>query len=413
MGAPETQPLALRQEVFATTPPNISLQRITLLCFALSTVAFVILERASLTVQPAFAQDTVLKSYCASDTGQPVVYFSQVFDTGLHKYGFHDDRPLANEFNEYLKGRFDFKGNEDHPVGCPLFDSVSQGEASKRDFQNQMRQANKQLVEVKWGYTPNEVEIALSAAPRTEKEANGPPRPRPTHTWCLSDTYQGAVYSTGPFDTDQNWAQWYQGFNRFLKEKYSFPGRVECKVTTLSDARRLMNARIEGARAAGRKVVDTGWRYDPNAAAVQKATPRDDDPEPAPRRPAAPSASQDARAAATKEIPDSQAYCHKDPVVSAFFNCQYFSRSVYNYRIAHPGDAQSIASLVAGEKLNLSECIDNMRVMFWVRDRAAAQKLSPQVTNCAVQNVIAAFYKKPQASHLQEFYKAAVAACSK
>jgi hypothetical protein len=395
------------------TPRNVFRQRITVLCFALSTVAFIILERTSLTVQPTFAQDALLKSYCASDTGQPVVYFSEVFDTGLHKYGFHDDQPVDNEFNEYLKGRFDFKGNETYPVGCPFFDSVSQAEASKRDLQNQMRQANKQVVEVNWGFKPNEIEIALSAVPRTEHEANGPPRPRPSHTWCLSDTYQGTVYSTGPFDTDQNWAQWYQGFNRFLKEKYSFPGRVECKVTTLSDARRLMNARIEGARAAGRKVVDTGWRYDPTTAAVPKAKPKDDDPEPAPQRPAAPSPSQQTREAATREIADSAAYCQKDPAMSAFFNCQYFSRSVYSYRIAHPGDTQSIASLVAGEKLNLSECIDNMRVMFWVKDRAAAQKLSPQVTNCAVQNVITALNKKPQVGRLKEFYNEAVAACSK
>jgi hypothetical protein len=173
-----------------------------------------------------------------------------------------------------------------------------------------------------------------------------------------------------------------------------------------------MSARIEGARAAGRKVVDTGWRYDPATAAVPKATPKDDDPEPA-KRPAAPPASQDVRAAATKEIPDAQAYCQKDPAMSAFFICQYFSRSVYNYRIAHPGDTQSIASLVAGEKLNLSECIDNMRVMYWVKDRAAVQKLSPQVTNCAVQNVITTLSKKPQLSRMKEFYNEAVAACSK
>ena len=114
-----------------------------------------------------------------------------------------------------------------------------------------------------------------------------------------------------------------------------------------------------------------------------------------------------------KEIPESQAYCQKDPAMSAFFNCQYFSRSVYTYRIAHPGDTQSIASLVAGEKLNPSEYIDNMRVMNWVIDRAAAQKLRQQVTNCVIPNVNASLSKKPQVSRLQEFYKEAVAACSK
>src|SRR5439155_23147478 len=102
---------------------NIFLQRIAVLCFALSIITFVILERTSLSVQPAFAQDTVLKSYCASDTGQPVVYFSEVFDTGLHKYGFNDDQPVDNEFNEYLKGRFDFNGNDPNPVRDQLFET--------------------------------------------------------------------------------------------------------------------------------------------------------------------------------------------------------------------------------------------------------------------------------------------------
>ena len=197
------------------TPRNSFLQRLALLGFALLILALIILERAPLNVSTAFAQDAVLKSYCASDTGQPVVYFTEVFDTGLHKYGFHDDQPLGNEFNEYLRGRFDFKGNETHPVGCPFFDTGSQAEASKRNLQNQMRQASKQVIEVTWGFKPNEVEIALSAAARTEREASGPPRPRPTHTWCLSDTYQETIYFTGPFETDQNWAQWYQGFNSF------------------------------------------------------------------------------------------------------------------------------------------------------------------------------------------------------
>ena len=105
------------------TPRNSFLQRVALLAFALLILVFIIFEPASLNVPAAFAPDAVLKSFCASDTGQPVVYFSEVFDTGLHKYGFHDDQPIDNEFNEYLKGRFDFKGNETYPVGCPFFDT--------------------------------------------------------------------------------------------------------------------------------------------------------------------------------------------------------------------------------------------------------------------------------------------------
>jgi len=46
--------------------------------------------------------------------------------------------------------------------------------------------------------------------------------------------------------------------------------------------------------------------------------------------------------------------------------------------------------------------------MNWVRDRAAAQKLPQQVTNCVVPHVIATLSKKPQVSHLKEFYNEAV-----
>ena len=175
------------------------------------------------------------------------------------------------------------------------------------------------------------------------------------------------------------------------------------------------------SRRACRRQKGFGYRLenDPTAA-VAKTKPKDDDPEPATSRPAAASASQEVRAAATKEIPASQAYCQKDPALSAVLNCQYFSRAVYSYRIAHSGETQSIAGLVAGEKLNLSESIDYARVMSGVRDRAATQKLSQQVINCIHQNVITALYKQPQFNNVQvfnkkvqELYKQAVAECGR
>ncbi|HEY6369324.1 MAG TPA: hypothetical protein VIX37_01985, partial [Candidatus Sulfotelmatobacter sp.] len=57
-------------------------RRMTVGGIALLVLAFIILECTSPNVQPAFAQDTIVKSYCASDTTQAVVYFSEIFDTG-------------------------------------------------------------------------------------------------------------------------------------------------------------------------------------------------------------------------------------------------------------------------------------------------------------------------------------------
>lgn len=176
-----------------------------------------------------------------------------------------------------------------------------------------------------------------------------------------------------------------------------------------------MGARIAGARAAGKKIVDTGWKYDASAVATNNPTPapRDNDPEPV-QRPAPPNPSRHASDIAIKEMPESVAYCKKDATLSLVFNCDSFGRVVYNYRMAHLGEApEPMASLMAAKKLNCAECIDNTRVSLWVEKRAAAENLSPQATNCVSQNVIVTLYKTPEANRLTEFYKQAVATCNK
>lgn len=383
------------------------------LCFCLAVLGAIALQRPRIHVRSSSApQRGTVISFCASDLGQPVVYFSEIFDTGIRIPAVLDSRPMGNEFDEYLVGRFDFKRNENFPAACPGFDNVAQAQVNKRKLNEQMFRSNKEVVEVNWNYPPNDEEVAL-AAKRDPHNATAQFRPKPTHTWCLSETYLGVIYSTGPFNTDQNWAEWYRGFNNFLTQKYSFKGRFECKVTTLADAQRLMNARSEGARAAGRKIVDTGWKYDPATAAAPKQAPRDDDPEPTPKRPAPPSPTQQTRDAAVKEIPESKAYCQKDPMTPIVFNCNLFARSVYNYRTSNPTDTSSIATLMASEKLNAADAIDSTHVSIWVSQRGNAQKLDNKVINCVSQNVIVTLYKKPWPNQLQQFYKDALATCSK
>lgn len=391
-------------------PRNILRQ--TLLFVTLVTLAFIINPSEPL----AFATDPgTIIGYCASDPDLPVVYFSSIFDTNLNPNAVNPSRPIENEFNEYLKGRFDVNGNANHSLGCPLFRSVSLAKVGQRDHKNQMRRSNKQIVDVKWRYTPDTAEFAASfLRPGYSTTSANDRSARPTHTYCFSEGFKGTIYSTGPFDTDgnANYERWRHGFSKFLRKKYDFWGRVDCNVAAVTDVQRLMNAHIAGAHAAGRKVVDTGWRSFPDEIGNSPRPPQPDyDPEPLQRQ------LLKTRELAVKEWRDSLAYCRKDRSLSAVFRCDAFARAVYNYRVAHATDPDSQweppASLVASDKLNCDECIDKTRVDFWIRKHAAAGKLSTPATNCVTQSVINTLYKKPQPRLLKQFFDEAVAACNK
>ena len=360
-------------------------------------------------IQPsvANAQGTFM-GYCASNVSQPVVYFSAIFDTKIPIIGRHNTGRWGSEFNAYLMGRFDSKPNQNLGGSC-VGGRIADMETSKHKLENQVRQENKQVVELEWKYTPNPVEIALYV---NNKDPERPPASPPNATYCLSDSYQGTFYYSGPFETgsSENYSLWSRGFYQTLTQRYGFKGNSICNSIALDLGRRFFAALNEGARAGGRKVVDTGWKYDPSAVATKPAPPRDDDPEPAPR-PAAPKPTNQSRDAAVKELPESKAFCSKDPMLSVVFNCDNFARSVYNYRTEHPTDASTLASLIAADKVYLADALDNSHVSIWVMKRGAAQNLDTKVVNCVEQKVILTLQKKPQANHLQDFYRDAVAAC--
>ena len=362
-------------------------------------------------IQPSVANaQGTLMGYCYSNVGQPVVYFSAIFDTKIVPRGRMNTRPWGSEFNAYLMGRFDFKSNQNFGGSC-IGGRMADVETSKRKLEDQMRQENKQVVELEWKYTPNPVEIALYT---NTKDPETPPSLPPTATYCLSDSYQGTFYYAGPFliGNAENYSLWNRGFNQTLVQRYGFKGNSNCNTMAFELARRFFAALSEGARAGGRKVVDINWKYDPAAVATKSAPPKDDDPEPA-ARPAAPTPTNQSRDAAVKEMPESIAFCSKDAMLSVVFNCDNFARSVYNYRTEHSTDTSTLASLIAADKVYLADAIDNTHVSLWVDKRGAAQKLDTKVINCVEQNVIVTLQKKPQANHLQDFYRDAVAVCSK
>jgi len=362
-------------------------------------------------IQPsvANAQGTAM-GYCASNVGQPVVYFSAIFDSKIPLLGRLNTRPWGSEFNAYLMGRFDFKPSQNFGGSC-IGGRIADVETSKRKLEDQVRQENKQVVELDWKYTPNPVELALYT---NNRNSEVPPALPPNATYCLSDSYQGTFYYSGPFATGsaENYSLWNRGFYQTITQRYGFKGDSICNSIAFDLGRRLFAALSEGARAGGRKVVDTGWKYDPATVATKPAPPKDDDPEPA-VRPAAPKPTNQARDAAVKELPESKAFCSKDPMLSVVFNCDNFARSVYNYRTEHPTDTSTLASLIAADKVYLADAIDNTHVSLWVNKRGTAQNLDTRVINCVEQNVIVTLQKKPQANHLQDFYRDAVAVCNK
>ena len=383
-------------------PRNVFRHRIFVLCLAIIALGYIV---------PA---QNPTKGYCSSEQDKPVVYFSSIFDVNIPNASHTiSTQPLVNAFLIHLKEVYDYKTNSNYPVGCPLYKTLVEAEANKQKLKAQAQGLGKQIIEVAWT-PPAWGQVLHSADPNFMPQAP----PIPGHTFCAVG-YKDTMYFSSVFDTVGPYKNeaWSDGFSEFLSKRYGFVAEVEATCTILNTVREAeynLKARVGGVRANSHKAVETGWKYDPTGTykPAPKPTPKiDDDPEPV-QRPAPPPSKQE-QDAAFKEMPISLAYCHKDPVLSTVFICETFSRSVHNYRVTHPGDTQSIATLVATEKLSLAECIDNIKVGLWIRDQATEQKFGTRVVNCITQKVIVTLYDKPQANHLRDFYNEAVRACNK
>ena len=110
-------------------------------------------------------------------------------------------------------------------------------------------------------------------------------------------------------------------------------------------------------------------------------------------------------------------YCRKDPILSAVFSCPNFANAVVAYRVAHHADAGSqtpLEKLLGSENFACTGCVNGVQVMIWVNRHAAAEKLHPPVTTCTVQTLTKTLNNNtPRIRHLEEFYKDAVAQCSR
>ncbi len=394
-----------------------SLFRYTILISSLAVVAF---ASATLVRTDAVATHLIQRSnpgaYCSAEGAGNVVYISKIFDVAAPpRITQIDTSPLNFAFKNYLVEEYDFKSNpnlhSDYSAGCRVFQPFGEAEVNRRQAINQAQQANKQIVELKWNPGP------IVGVPHGDGFIIGPTGPLPAHTICAIG-YQNTTYFSAVFDTKGSRVDpaWDNAFNNFLKKNYGAEGIADCtSMNTRREAEQLLKDRVYGRRVQNRKVVETGWKFDPTDIAANKPRPKpaatpDDDPEPvAQQRPSPAPPSPATKDFAAQEGPQVLAYCQKDPMLSKIFDCYRVQRSVYNYRMEH-GSNEPLASLFKQEKVNLAEAIGTGAGQ-WVRDRATSQGLENRVINCIEQKFNVSFYEKPYLSKLPEIYNASVAAC--
>jgi len=367
----------------------------------------------------AVATQAGLLAYCASSPDQSDIYITQIFNTGLDPAVSQDTNPIQNEYNEYLKGRFDVKSNSNFPVACPVFFDMSQAQSSKQNYEMQMRQGNKHVVPLEWNYRPEPGTAIAPIAAIPQHRMARVNTSQADHTFCISDVYQNTVYVTGPVATPPPVAMyaWANGFTDFLKGKYSFEGRVYCNMGTNESARRLVNAHLDGSRAAGRKVVETGWKYDATQAMSQsRPVAQDEDREPA-QRPAAQPPNPQARDFSIKENPRVTAYCVHDRVMAAAFDCDCLRRQIATYRKDHVSDTLSasptpLEELFKGDKFDCRSCIQvDWKFKPGVRGVMRLPGSSEAVRECVVEKFHALLTAKPYPSQSQELLDQAIRAC--
>src|ERR1044071_4745690 len=209
-------------------------------------------------------QSATIWAWCMSDT-TPTLYFGGPFDSGMTtKTPTFNALSLGRQFAEYLKGRYDTKGDPRiSAASCGTgVNSTDQAAASQRmrDVMAQMRQQNQQVLEVSgWNYIRDEVAIRASFnAPRGQGDyvnvEGGLP---PDHMYCVTDTFNNTVYYADLIKLTNPSINPSRDYFRFLQQKYSFKGNFNCSAINEQQAKLYLNARL--ARAGGKQVVSTGW----------------------------------------------------------------------------------------------------------------------------------------------------------
>ena len=204
------------------------------------------------------AQANTIWSWCVSDSEQPV-YVSKPFDSGMKRLPSFNGTSLGRQFAEYVRGRFDIKAG----ASCSSSGGPDQAGVTQRvqNYVAEMRRQNKQVVELSdWNYIRDQVAIDASFDPKGDPTYVNVEGTLPQDRfYCVSDTYQNTVYFAEPMRmTSRDTSTLSIAFFIMLQQKYSYKGQQTCLLSSEPRAALMLKARLDGARAGGKKIVSTG-----------------------------------------------------------------------------------------------------------------------------------------------------------
>ena len=359
-------------------------------------------------------------AWCFSDTSSPTVYYSRLFDSGINaKTQGSFAVPLGKQFGEYVNGRFDVRGD----ASCNYNFRKETVELSHDTFLAQLRKQNKQLVEVPdWNYVRDETMIKASfSTTRTDNPwvdvEGGLPH---DHIYCVAGPFNNTIYYAEPVALTNPSNNPTPGYSKFLQQKYSTRGNINLMCPILNDphAKLYLNARLAGAHAAGKQVVNTGWPPENFAATAEAPSDRYKDNDQPSQRPTANQAapSTQVRDIAAKEVTPALTYCQSNRAMARGYNCPCLQAKIYDYRVAHSAETlrgtPTLASFFDGKEFQCDKCINDAMAKMLAHDAAGSAGLRlPAAQDCVGQKFVALLHANPIPSQAQLELDTAIKAC--
>ena len=94
--------------------------------FLISLVLWIIAAITFMPPHSSATQSATIWAWCMSDTSAPTVYFAGPFDSGMSsKTRTFNALSLGRQFTEYLKGRYDIKGDASCGRGANSLDQAA------------------------------------------------------------------------------------------------------------------------------------------------------------------------------------------------------------------------------------------------------------------------------------------------
>lgn len=374
-----------------------------------------------LPIHSTATQSGTIWVWCASDTSAPTVYFTGPFDSGLSaRSTTFNTTSLGRQFAEYLKGRFNTKGDATCGKGVNGVDEAAARQTMSQ-LMAQSRSQNKQVVEVSdFKYVRDETAIKATFSPSREGSTNNEFAAglRNDHIYCVTGAFNNTVYYADVIANPNPSSNPAPDYFRFLQQKYSFKGDLACPILNEAQAKLFLNARLTGARAAGKQIVNTGWPAVAPAATAQVPNDRYQDNDQPAQRPTAnqPAPSAQVRDLASKEVSSALTFCQHDRAMSQGYNCACLQVKIYDYRVAHPAETlkgtPALASFFDGKEFECDKCINGSKAQYFARDQAKIAGLrTPAAQDCAAEKFASLLRAKPIPSLAKEEVDSAIKAC--